>query len=93
MNIYVGNLSYSISSEKLKEVFEEFGAVSSANVISDRQTKRSKGFGFVEMENKEDGLRAIEELDGTELEGRYIKVNEARPKKEYKEKGKSYQRR
>lgn len=80
MNIYIGNLSYKVSDNDLQEVFEEFGEVSSAKVITDRDTGRSKGFAFVEMENDEDAQTAIEELDGTELDGRTIKVNKARPK-------------
>lgn len=80
MNIYVGNLSYKVSDQELQEVFEEFGEVTSAKVIKDRETGRSKGFGFVEMENDEDAQAAIEELDGTEIDGRTVKVNKARPK-------------
>jgi RNA recognition motif-containing protein len=80
MNIYVGNLSYKVSDNDLQEVFEEFGEVSSAKVITDRETGRSKGFAFVEMENEEDAQAAIDELDGAELDGRTIKVNKARPK-------------
>jgi len=82
MNIYVGNLSYSISDEDLKDLFEEFGTVASANIIIDRDTQRSKGFGFVEMEDENEALDAIEELDGCEYEGRNITVNKARPKKD-----------
>lgn len=80
MNIYVGNLDYKVSDNDLKEIFEEFGEVDSAKVITDRQTGRSKGFGFVEMSNDEEAQAAIEELDGTEMDGRSIKVNKARPK-------------
>lgn len=80
MNIYVGNLSYKISDQELQEVFEEFGEVISAKVIKDRESGRSKGFGFVEMENDDDAQTAIEELDGAEIEGRAVKVNKARPK-------------
>lgn len=80
MNIYVGNLSYKISDQDLQEVFEEFGDVISAKVIKDRETGRSKGFAFVEMENEEDAQAAIEELDGSEIDGRVVKVNKARPK-------------
>lgn len=82
LNIYVGNLDYSITSDDLKDLFEEFGAVNSANVITDRETRRSKGFGFVEMENDEEAHEAIEELDGAEYEGRTLKVNEARPRED-----------
>jgi len=80
MNIYVGNLNYKFSDDDLKELFEEFGAVDSANVIKDRDTGRSKGFGFVEMANDEEAEEAIEELDGAEVDGRAIKVNKAKPK-------------
>ncbi len=80
MNIYVGNLSYKVSDKDLQNVFEEFGEVDSAKVITDRDTGRSKGFAFVEMGNDEDAQAAIDELDGTELDGRAMKVNKARPK-------------
>jgi RNA recognition motif-containing protein len=93
MNIYIGNLSYDISSDDLKEIFEEYGEVTSAKVITDRDTGRSKGFGFVEMQNKEEALEAIDELDGAEFEGRAIRVNEARPKEEKRQGNKSYHRR
>ena len=80
MNIYVGNLPYSTSDADLRDLFGQFGAVSNTNVISDRDTGLAKGFGFVEMENAEDGERAVRELDGNDLDGRNIKVNEARPR-------------
>lgn len=80
MNIYVGNLAYKVSDNDLKNAFEEFGEVNSAKVITDRQTGRSKGFGFVEMENDSEAQKAIDELDGAELDGRTIKVNKAKPK-------------
>lgn len=80
MDIYVGNLSYKISDQELKEVFEEFGEVSSAKVIKDRQTGRSKGFGFVKMDNDDEAQEAINELDGAKIKGRMVKVNKARPK-------------
>jgi RNA recognition motif-containing protein len=80
MNIYVGNLSYKVSDQELMEVFEEFGEVISAKIIKDRETGRSKGFGFVEMENDNDAQSAIAELDGTDMDGRTLKVNKARPK-------------
>jgi len=87
MNIYVGNLSYKVSDQELEEVFEEFGEVISAKVIKDRETGRSKGFGFVEMANDEDAQTAIEELDGAEISGRAVKVNKARPKETAGNKG------
>ena len=80
MNIYVGNLAYKISDQELQEVFEEFGEVVSAKVIIDRKTGRSKGFGFVEMIDETEAQKAIDELNGTEISGRTVKVNKARPK-------------
>lgn len=80
MNIYVGNISYRTTSENLAEMFEAFGEVSSARVITDRETGRSKGFGFVEMPNDGEAEDAIKALDGQEQGGRQIKVNEARPR-------------
>ncbi|MCX7108919.1 MAG: RNA-binding protein [Proteobacteria bacterium] len=82
MNIYVGNLSYSVTSDDLQKAFEQFGEVSTANVVTDKFTGQSKGFGFVEMTNKAQGDAAIKELDGTDLKGRSIRVNEARPRTE-----------
>ncbi len=82
LNIYVGNLPYSVNEEDLRNLFSEFGEVSSAHVISDRETGRSKGFGFVEMDNSEDGQKAIEALDGSDLSGRNIRVNEAKPRED-----------
>jgi len=79
-NIYVGNLNYRMDDASLQKVFEEYGAVKSARVIMDHETGRSKGFGFVEMNESNDAQKAIENLDGSEIEGRAIKVNEARPK-------------
>ncbi len=80
INIYVGNIPYSLRSQSLREIFEEFGEVVSAEIIFDRQKRRSKGYGFVEMANEEDGLEAIEELDGEEIEGRRLRVREAQGK-------------
>lgn len=82
MNIYVGNLSYDIKDNDLQRAFEAFGTVNSAKVITDRETGRSKGFGFVEMSSKSEGEAAVAELNGSELSGRTITVNEARPKSE-----------
>ncbi len=79
MNIYVGNLPYSITEANLRDIFGEYGEVVSAKLITDKFSGQSKGFGFVEMANSEDGKKVIEELDGGMLEGRNIKVNEARP--------------
>lgn len=80
MNIYVGNLSYDVTDKQLREVFEAYGEVSSAKVITDRNSGRSKGFGFVEMDNKAEAEAAIEQLDGAEIDGRPVKVNEAKPR-------------
>ncbi len=82
MNIYVGNLSYGVNDDNLREVFEAYGEVSSAKVITDKYSGRSKGFGFVEMDNDAEANAAIEQLDGAEIDGRAVKVNEARPREE-----------
>ena len=81
VNIYVGNLSYQTTEEGLKTAFERFGEVRSAKIIRDRDTKRSKGFGFVEMDNDEAARAAIAELHDKELDGRALRVNESEPKK------------
>lgn len=81
MNIYVGNISYSTKEEDLKESFGAFGEVTSVKIISDRETGRSKGFGFVEMTDDDAGATAIEEMNGKEIGGRALRVNEARPKR------------
>jgi RNA recognition motif-containing protein len=80
INIYVGNLSFDSSEGDLKGLFENYGAVDSAKIIVDQFTGRSRGFGFIEMRNREEGLRAIQELDSKDLNGRSLKVNEARPR-------------
>ncbi|MBE9488086.1 MAG: RNA-binding protein [Bacteroidetes bacterium] len=80
MNIYVANLNYSIDDAGLEDLFTKFGEVSSANIITDRETGRSRGFGFVEMPNNEEGQQAIDELNDSEQEGKVITVNVARPK-------------
>jgi len=82
VNIYVSNLNYSTTSESLEELFAEYGEVTSAKIITDRETGRSRGFGFVEMTNDEDGQKAISELNEVEFEGKTINVNVARPKTE-----------
>ena len=82
MNIFVGSLSYEVTEEELKAKFEECGTVTSANIIKDRETGRSKGFGFIEMDNDSEAKKAIEELNGIELSGRTIVVNEARKREE-----------
>jgi len=81
MNIYVGNLDFKVSENDLTEIFEEYGAVSSAKIIIDKFSDRSKGFGFVTMENEEEANKAINELHGAEFKNRDMVVNEAKPKK------------
>jgi RNA recognition motif-containing protein len=80
MNVYVGNLSYKVRENDLKEVMEDYGTVDSVKIIKDRDTGRSKGFAFIEMANDDEAQRAIEELNGAEYEGRTMVVKEARPK-------------
>jgi cold-inducible RNA-binding protein len=80
IKIYVGNLPFSSSEDELKGLFEAYGEVDSAKIISDQFTGRSRGFGFIEMTNREDGLKAIEALDAKDFNGRSLKVNEARPR-------------
>ena len=80
--LYVGNLAYSVTSESLEQMFLECGAVSSAHVIQDRETGRSKGFGFVEMANDEQAQAAIAAMNGSAVDGRNVVVNESRPKPE-----------
>jgi RNA recognition motif-containing protein len=80
MNIYVGNLSFSVTETDLREAFQAFGAVDKAAVISDKATGQSRGFGFVEMANKDEALKAISALNGRDLKGRALKVNEAQAK-------------
>jgi len=82
MNIYIANLNYSVNDAELNELFQAFGEVSSAKVITDRETGRSRGFGFVEMPNDEEAQKAINELNETEHEGKVIAVNVAKPKTE-----------
>jgi RNA recognition motif-containing protein len=79
MNIYVGNLSYDVTEQSLRQTFEAFGNVASVNLIKDKYTGQSKGFGFVEMPEKSEAMAAIEALNGKELKGRTMNVNEARP--------------
>ncbi|MER3414662.1 MAG: RNA-binding protein [Gemmataceae bacterium] len=80
MNIFVGNLVWDATSDDLYALFQQHGAVSRAQVIIDRETGRSRGFGFVEMEDEEEGRKAIEALNGSEFKGRTLTVNEARPR-------------
>lgn len=79
-NIYVGNLPYSMTDEELTNIFSPFGNVTSARVIKDRFTDRSRGFGFVEMENDEEADKAISEVNGKNINDRMLKVSEARPR-------------
>ena len=80
MNIYVGNLPFNMGEDDLKEIFEEYGEVSSVKIINDKFTGRSKGFGFVEMDSDDEANNAIKELNNAEISGRNIKVNESKPR-------------
>jgi len=80
MKLYVGNLSFNTSNQDLSELFAQMGTVETATVVEDRDTGRSRGFGFVEMASREEGEKAIEELNGKEFAGRELKVNEAKPR-------------
>ena len=82
MKLYVGNLSFQTSSEDLQQLFAQAGTVESATVVEDRDTGRSRGFGFVEMASKEDGEKAIQQFNGSDLNGRNLTVNEARPRED-----------
>ncbi len=82
MNIYVSGLSFTSISEDLTKLFSAYGTVSTASVIMDKFTNRSKGFGFVEMNNEDEGANAIKQLDGTQFDGRSIRVSVARPKED-----------
>jgi len=81
MNIYVGNIKYEVTEENLKDLFAQYGTVDSARIIFDRQTQRSKGFGFVEMPNQNEAEEAISNLNGNDFMGRALKVNQARDRK------------
>ena len=87
MNIYVGNLSYSMDEQKLREIFEAYGTVNSVNVIKDKESGRSKGFGFVEMNDEQSSLAAIEGLHEKEIDGRKLNVNKAKPRTERSDRG------
>lgn len=82
MNIFVASLDYNVQEEELREAFEAYGEVSSVKIITDRETGRSRGFGFVEMPNSEEGTQAIEAMDGAEIRGRGVAVKEARPQEQ-----------
>lgn len=90
MNIYVGNLAYSVTEDELRNAFAEFGEVSSVNLIIDRGTGQSKGFGFVEMPDNSEADEAIKALNGVPLNGRSIKVNQAKPREQRPARGPRY---
>ncbi|MBW2516991.1 MAG: RNA-binding protein [Deltaproteobacteria bacterium] len=92
MNIYVGNLSHEVTDEDLRLAFEPFGQVESVTIIKDKHSGHSKGFGFVEMASKAEGQSAIDGLNGTELNGKTLNVNEARPRTERRGSGGGYGR-
>ena len=82
MKLYVGNLSFQTSSDDLNQLFAQAGTVESASVVEDRETGRSRGFGFVEMSSKEEAAKAIEQFNGKEINGRNLNVNEAKPRED-----------
>ena len=90
MNIYVGKMSYEVTEEDLRLAFEPFGQVESATIIKDKHSGQSKGFGFVEMASKAEGQSAIDGLNGKELKGKALNVNEARPRTESRGRGGGY---
>jgi len=90
--LYVGNLDYSVTDDQLSQLFSQAGAVVSSTVITDRNSGRSKGFGFVEMSSDEEAKKAIEMLNGKDLQGRNLVVNEARPRVERPNQGQDFQK-
>ncbi|MGC1955576.1 MAG: RNA-binding protein [Gammaproteobacteria bacterium] len=90
MNIYVGNLPYNVTEDELRNMFAEYGEVSSANIITDKYSGESKGFGFVEMPKQADAEEAIKALNGSSVKGRSLKVNQARPRNERPPRGPRY---
>ncbi|MBN1327648.1 MAG: RNA-binding protein [Candidatus Cloacimonetes bacterium] len=90
MNIYVGNLSYKMTDGDLEELFSAYGSVSECKIVIDRDSGRSKGFGFVEMPDQAEGEEAIKQLDGKEVDGRNLKVNVAKPKKDAPRRSRRY---
>jgi RNA recognition motif-containing protein len=82
MNIYIGNLSFNTTEDMLRQAFEAFGEVTSVNIIKDRDSGQSRGFGFVEMAGKDEAMAAISGMNGQEIDGRTLNVNEARPRNE-----------
>ncbi len=87
MNLYVGSLGYDVEESEIQRLFEQYGEVKSVRIIKDKETGQSKGFGFVEMENKEDAMKALERLNGHELNGRNIRVNLSKSKRRGYNKG------
>ncbi|MGD9930298.1 MAG: RNA recognition motif domain-containing protein [Mangrovibacterium sp.] len=83
MNIYVGNLDFKVNEDELKEIFEEYGTVNSSKVVTDNFSGRSKGFGFIIMDDQTEADKAVNELNGATLENRKMVVNEAKPRKQY----------
>ena len=90
MNIYVGNLPYSIDRDQLREIFAQFGEVRAARIVIDRESGKSKGFGFVDMDNDAEAKEAIAKLNGTEIGGRKAVINEARPREDRPAGGRRY---
>jgi RNA recognition motif-containing protein len=82
MTLYVGNIAFNMTGDELQSVFSPYGKVTTAKIIMDKRTNRSKGYGFVEMENDRDGYTSIDELNGSEVKGRTIKVSKANPRQE-----------
>jgi RNA recognition motif-containing protein len=93
MKLYVGNLPHSLTEQDLTDLFSPYGNIKESKLIVDRDTNKSRGFGFVEMESKEEALKAIKELNGKDVEGREIVVNEARPKERRDNNRSSFRRR
>lgn len=90
MNIYVGNLPYSIDRDQLREIFAQYGEVRAARIVIERETGKSKGYGFVDMDNNEEANAAIAALNGTEIGGRKVIINEARPREDRPARGPRY---
>ena len=90
MNIYIGNMAYGLTEKALEELFSEFGVAENARIITDRDTSRSKGFGFIEMPNQAEAVEAIKQLDGKDVDGRNLKVNEAKPREDRPSRGPRY---
>jgi RNA recognition motif-containing protein len=86
MNIYIGNLNYTVDEDKLREIFEKYGEVSSVRLIKDKETGESKGYGFIEMKNDEEAKRAIMKMNSQEIDGRHVKVNIAKSRRNYRRK-------